>query len=105
MQLRARRVQRCAECLIRLLLFLYPDMFSQPDQSCIDAIHLLAIDVVQKTDSGHLGLPLGVVPIALERFAPLPQTRGNKVSVGGDGCVARASLALRFIHRRATVHT
>ncbi|WP_284323162.1 hypothetical protein [Dyella acidisoli] len=75
-------------------------MFSQLDQSCIDTIHLLTVDVMQKADSGHPGLPLGVVPIALERFAPLPQIRGDKVSARGG-----ADLALRFVYRRAAVHT
>ncbi|WP_333678899.1 transketolase [Dyella sp.] len=34
------------------------------DQKCIDAIRFLAVDMVQKADSGHPGLPLGAAPMA-----------------------------------------
>ncbi|GLQ89326.1 transketolase [Dyella flagellata] len=39
-------------------------MSSQLDQQCIDTIRFLAVDMVQKADSGHPGLPLGAAPMA-----------------------------------------
>ncbi len=38
--------------------------FSELDTLCINTIRTLAIDVVQKADSGHPGLPLGAAPMA-----------------------------------------
>ncbi len=34
------------------------------DQSCIDTLRFLSVDMVQKADSGHPGLPLGAAPMA-----------------------------------------
>ena len=34
------------------------------DQRCINAFRFLAVDMVQKADSGHPGLPLGAAPTA-----------------------------------------
>jgi transketolase len=34
------------------------------DQQCVDTIRFLAVDMVQKADSGHPGLPLGAAPMA-----------------------------------------
>ena len=34
------------------------------DQRCIDALRFLSVDMVQKADSGHPGLPLGAAPMA-----------------------------------------
>ncbi|ARN80978.1 transketolase [Methylocystis bryophila] len=34
------------------------------DQRCINAIRFLSVDMVQKADSGHPGLPLGAAPMA-----------------------------------------
>lgn len=39
-------------------------MSSRLDQQCIDTIRFLAVDMVQKADSGHPGLPLGAAPMA-----------------------------------------
>jgi transketolase len=39
-------------------------MSSPLDQQCIDTIRFLAVDMVQKADSGHPGLPLGAAPMA-----------------------------------------
>ena len=43
------------------------------DQLCINTIRTLAIDAVQKANSGHPGLPLGAAPMAYvlwTRFMP-----------------------------------
>ena len=34
------------------------------DRQCIDTLRFLAVDMVQKADSGHPGLPLGAAPMA-----------------------------------------
>lgn len=34
------------------------------DQKCIDTLRFLAVDMVQKAESGHPGLPLGAAPMA-----------------------------------------
>ena len=34
------------------------------DQHCIDTLRFLSVDMVQKADSGHPGLPLGAAPMA-----------------------------------------
>jgi transketolase len=39
-------------------------MSDQLDQRCVDTLRFLAVDMVQKADSGHPGLPLGAAPMA-----------------------------------------
>ncbi|HVI26878.1 MAG TPA: transketolase [Xanthomonadaceae bacterium] len=39
-------------------------MSAQLDQRCIDTLRFLAVDAVEKADSGHPGLPLGAMPMA-----------------------------------------
>ena len=34
------------------------------DRLCIDTIRTLAIDAVQKAQSGHAGTPMGIAPVA-----------------------------------------
>jgi transketolase len=39
-------------------------MSEQFDQQCVNTIRFLSVDMVQKADSGHPGLPLGAAPMA-----------------------------------------
>jgi transketolase len=39
-------------------------MSTQLDQQCINTIRFLSVDMVQKADSGHPGMPLGAAPMA-----------------------------------------
>ncbi|KIQ96541.1 transketolase [Lysobacter sp. A03] len=39
-------------------------MSARIDQLCIDTLRFLSVDMVQKADSGHPGLPLGAAPMA-----------------------------------------
>ena len=39
-------------------------MTSELDQLAVDTLRFLAVDMVQKADSGHPGLPLGAAPMA-----------------------------------------
>ncbi len=39
-------------------------MFDPIDQRCVDTLRFLAVDMVQRADSGHPGLPLGAAPMA-----------------------------------------
>lgn len=39
-------------------------MTAELDQQCIDTIRFLSVDMVQKADSGHPGMPLGASPTA-----------------------------------------
>jgi transketolase len=39
-------------------------MSQRLDQQCIDTLRFLSVDMVQKADSGHPGLPLGAAPMA-----------------------------------------
>ncbi len=66
------------------------------DELCVDTIRTLAIDAVQKADSGHPGLPLGAAPMAYvlwQRYLkhnprdPLWADRDRFVLVAGHGCM------------------
>jgi transketolase len=42
---------------------------SDTDQLCIDTIRTLSMDAVQKANSGHPGLPMGMAPAAYVLYA------------------------------------
>jgi len=44
-------------------------MFDSLDQQCIDTLRFLSVDMVQKAESGHPGLPLGAAPMAYVLWA------------------------------------
>jgi transketolase len=48
------------------------------DQQCIDTLRFLSVDMVQKADSGHPGLPLGAAPMAYALWTQ--QLRHNPVN-------------------------
>jgi len=71
------------------------------DQRCIDTLRFLSVDMVEKADSGHPGLPLGAAPMAYvlwQRFLkhnpanPLWSDRDRFVLSAGHGSALLYSL-------------
>jgi len=65
-------------------------MSEQLDQQCVNTIRFLSVDMVQKADSGHPGLPLGAAPMAYvlwTRFLEAGATQGWHRYVGDAGDV------------------
>ena len=53
------------QCCTMLQRSLPEDLMTDPlDQQCIDTLRFLSVDMVQKADSGHPGLPLDAAPMA-----------------------------------------
>src|SRR5438034_3970681 len=78
-----------------------PDVTPELDQLCINTIRALAIDAVQKANSGHPGLPLGAAPMAYvlwTRFMrynpknPKWENRDRFLLSAGHGCMLLYSL-------------
>ncbi|URR36763.1 transketolase [Thermosynechococcus sp. HN-54] len=78
-----------------------PAVTQSLDELCINAIRFLAIDAVQKANSGHPGLPMGAAPMAyvlwnqFMRFNPKnPQwfNRDRFVLSAGHGCMLQYAL-------------
>jgi transketolase len=72
------------------------DVTPELDQLCINTIRALAIDAVQKAESGHPGLPLGTAPMAYTlwtRFMrynprnPKWENRDRVLLSAGHGCM------------------
>src|SRR2546425_1154906 len=77
------------------------DVTPELDQLCINTIRALAIDAVQKAESGHPGLPLGAAPMAYVlwtkflRYNPKNPSWGNRdrfLLSAGPGCMLLYSL-------------
>src|SRR2546427_7037807 len=77
------------------------DVTPELDQLCINTIRALAIDAVQKAESGHPGLPLGAAPMAYAlwtRFMrynprnPKWENRDRFLLSAGHGCMLLYSL-------------
>src|SRR2546421_8966699 len=77
------------------------DVTPELDQLCINTIRALAIDAVQKAESGHPGLPLGAAPMAYvlwTRFMrynpknPKWENRDRFLLSAGHGCMLLYSL-------------
>ena len=41
------------------------------EQSCVDTVRTLSMDLVQKANSGHPGMPLGMAPLAYLLYGEL----------------------------------
>src|ERR1700739_4027436 len=81
------------------------NMSSDIDQLCINTIRTLAMDAVQKANSGHPGTPMGIAPVAYDLWqkllnfdpaAPIWPNRDRFVlSVGHASMLLYALLHLR----------
>lgn len=78
-----------------------PAVTQSLDELCINAIRFLAIDAVQKANSGHPGLPMGAAPMAyvlwnqFMRFNPKNPRWFNRdrfVLSAGHGCMLQYAL-------------
>lgn len=76
-------------------------MFDKIDQQCVNTLRFLSVDMVQKADSGHPGLPLGAAPMAYVlwmrclKFNPADPhwaDRDRFVLSAGHGCALLYSL-------------
>lgn len=76
-------------------------MFNELDQQCVNTLRFLSVDMVQKADSGHPGLPLGAAPMAYVLWTrhlkcnpanPAWPDRDRFVLSPGHGCALLYSL-------------
>src|SRR6202795_5328893 len=72
------------------------DSHKDIEQLCIDTIRTLAIDAVQKAQSGHAGTPMGIAPVAYTLWQeflrydpadPLWANRDRFVLSAGHACM------------------
>ncbi|NJN61898.1 MAG: transketolase [Coleofasciculaceae cyanobacterium RL_1_1] len=82
------------------------------EELCINAIRFLAIDAVQKANSGHPGLPMGAAPMAFTlwdkfmRFNPKNPKWFNRdrfVLSAGHGCMLQYALLHLFGYDSVTI--
>jgi len=69
------------------------------DQQCINTLRFLSVDMVQKADSGHPGLPLGAAPMAYVLW-----TRGLKFNPRNPHWVDRDRFVLSAGHGSALLY-
>lgn len=76
-------------------------MFSKQDEECVNNIRVLSADIVQKANSGHPGMPMGMAPIAhvlwnkVMNFSPTQPKWANRdrfVLSNGHGCALLYSM-------------
>ena len=75
-------------------------MSERLDQQCIDTLRFLSVDMVQKANSGHPGLPLGAAPMAYVLW-----TRGLKFNPRNPHWVDRDRFVLSAGHGSALLYS
>lgn len=75
-------------------------MAADLDQTCVNTIRFLSVDMVQKADSGHPGMPLGAAPMAYVLW-----TRFMKYNPAGPHWVDRDRFVLSAGHGSALLYS
>jgi transketolase len=75
-------------------------MSAELDRLCIDTIRFLSVDMVQKADSGHPGMPLGAAPMAYALW-----TRWLKYNPHDPGWADRDRFVLSAGHGSALLYS
>jgi transketolase len=76
-------------------------IMSEPlDQQCVNTIRFLSVDMVQKADSGHPGMPLGAAPMAYVLW-----TRFLKYNPGNPDWADRDRFVLSAGHASALLYS
>jgi len=75
-------------------------MLEQLDEQCVNTIRFLSVDMVQKADSGHPGLPLGAAPMAYVLW-----TRWLKYNPSNPNWVDRDRFVLSAGHGSALLYS
>ncbi len=65
-------------------------MLDTLDQQCVDTLRFLSVDMVQKANSGHPGLPLGAAPMAYALWKQLKHNPANPLWPDRDRFVLSA---------------
>lgn len=75
-------------------------MAADLDQTCVNTIRFLSVDMVQKADSGHPGMPLGAAPMAYVLW-----TKFMKYNPAGPHWVDRDRFVLSAGHGSALLYS